>query len=416
MRNPKPLKDIFNAYYAARKNKRGTANQLRFEIEYEKNLFRLYDEIVSEKYEPSKSIAFIVNKPVKREIFAADFRDRVVHHFIFNSINSIFERNFIKDSYSCRVGKGTSYGIKRADHFIRSCSENYQKNCWILKLDIQGYFMSIDKNILYEKIESKLKSSGEWNISLILYLIRKIIFHDPIKNCIIKGEKDDWVGLPKSKSLFFAKENRGLPIGNLTSQLFGNIYLDEFDHFVKKILGVEHYGRYVDDMIFVHQDKKFLKFVIAEVKKYLKDNLDLDLHPKKIYLQYYFLGVKFLGAYIKPYRIYINKRTKGNFYAKIRKWNKLIENRGNLRKEELEEFIATVNSYLGMMGHYNTYKLRKKMLGEALSDKFFNYIEIDKSCSKVFLKKRFLHSGRAVGMTGLEGALFPRLTQKNQEL
>ncbi len=143
---------MFQAYYDARKNKRKTINQLKFELEYEKNLFELYDEIIENRYKPKRSIAFIVNKPVKREIFAADFRDRVVHHLIFNYISPIFEKTFINDSYSCRVGKETHYGIKRIDKFIRSCSENYQKDCYILKLDITGYFMAINKTILFQKI------------------------------------------------------------------------------------------------------------------------------------------------------------------------------------------------------------------------------------------------------------------------
>ena len=147
-----------------------------------------------------------MTKPVKREIFAADFRDRVVHHLIFNAINPIFEKHFIKDSYSCRIGKGTSEGIRRVNHFIRSCSENYQKDCWILKLDIKGYFMAMDRNILYGKIERALRAAKnpDFDVDTTLYLIRAVVFNDPTKNCRIKGKREDWVGLPKSKSLFFA--------------------------------------------------------------------------------------------------------------------------------------------------------------------------------------------------------------------
>ncbi|PLX21398.1 hypothetical protein C0584_02695 [Candidatus Parcubacteria bacterium] len=206
--NNKLLEDIFKAYYDARQNKRSKKSSLEFEIDYEKKLFELYEDIKKRKYEPQKSIAFIVNKPVKREIFAADFRDRVVHHLIFNYINSVFEKHFIKDSYSCRVGKGTSYGIRRADKFIRSCSENYSKDCWILKLDIQGYFMSIDKNILYEKIEVRLRKIKylEFDINLILYFIRKTIFHNSTKNCIVKGKKKTGSDYQCLKVYFFRKK------------------------------------------------------------------------------------------------------------------------------------------------------------------------------------------------------------------
>src|SRR3989344_410607 len=134
MDSKKLLYDLFQAYYDARKNKRRTINALSFEIDYETKLFELYEEIKNEKYEISPSICFICFKPVKREIFAADFRDRIIHHLIYNYINPYFERLFLNDIYSCRAGKGTSYGIKRLDHFNRSCSENYKKDCYILKL------------------------------------------------------------------------------------------------------------------------------------------------------------------------------------------------------------------------------------------------------------------------------------------
>lgn len=386
------LLDLFRAYFDTRKNKRKTANALAFEAGYEEKLFKLYDEIINHKYKIGQSICFMVSKPVKREIFAADFRDRIVHHLIFNYISPIFECNFIKDSYSCRVGKGTSEGIMRLDHFIRSCSENYQKDCWILKLDIQGYFMAMDRNILYEKIENKLKimKNANFDINLILYLIHEVIFNDPTKNCHIKGKHEDWQGLQKSKSLFFSEKGKGFPIGNLTSQLFGNIYLDELDHFVREKLGVKYYGRYVDDMVFVHKNKEFLKVVVSRIRDYLKIELGLTLHPKKIYLQNFKKGVYFLGVFIKPHRIYIGKKTKHNFYEKIREWNK--ENQkmeGIIEKYKCEKFVACVNSYLGIMKHYKTYNLRKKLLTNFTSTfgNFFKFADSKDKYLKIILQK-----------------------------
>jgi RNA-directed DNA polymerase len=364
--NPQLLLDLFRAYFDARKNKRHTANALAFEGGYEEKLFKLYREIISRRYKIGQSICFIVDKPVKREIFAADFRDRVVHHLIFNYINPIFEKHFIKDSYSCRIGKGTSEGIRRAAHFIRSCSENYQKNGWILKLDIKGYFMAMDRNILYKKIEDKLEAvkNPNFDVNLILYLIRAVIYNDPTGNCHVKGRREDWIGLPKSKSLFFADKGKGFPIGNLTSQLFGNIYLDDFDHFVSEEIRMKFYGRYVDDMVFVHADKEFLKAVVLKAGEYLRNELKLGLHPKKIYLQPLAKGIGFLGTFIKPWRIYIGKKTKENFYEKAGEWNRQAEkSRGFKCKEDAGKFIACVNSYLGIMKHYETYKLRKKIVG-----------------------------------------------------
>ncbi|MFA5368450.1 MAG: RNA-directed DNA polymerase, partial [Candidatus Paceibacterota bacterium] len=286
----KTLCDLFRAYYDARRNKRLTFNALFFEKKYEANLFKLYEEIISEKYSISPSVCFISFKPLKREIFAANFRDRIVHHFVYNYIGPIFERLFINDTCSCRIGKGTSYGVKRLGHFIRSCSENYKKDCYILKLDIKGYFMGIDHVILYEKIEKSLNRYREiedFDVDLILKLVHQIVFHDSTKGCRITGKKEDWQGLPKNKSLFFSDPDKGLPIGNLTSQLFGNVYLNDFDHFVRYMLGCKYYGRYVDDIVIVHRDKEYLKSIIPLVGSYLESNLYLKIHPKKIYLQHF---------------------------------------------------------------------------------------------------------------------------------
>jgi hypothetical protein len=358
----KLLEDLFQAYFDARKNKRKTTSALKFELNYEVELFKLYDEIISRKYAISPSICFISFHPVKREIFAGDFRDRIIHHLIFNYLNPFCEQLFINDSYSCRVGKGTSYGIKRADHFIRSCSENYQQDCYILKLDISGYFMSIDKAILFEKIEKileKFESKIDFDYDLVLWLIQKVIFNDPTKNCVVKGKREDWVGLPKSKSLFFSVKNRGLPIGNLTSQLFANLYLNDFDHFIKEGLKCKYYGRYVDDLLFVHKDKKFLVSLFLRLNEYLRNNLFLRLHPKKIYLQPFKRGVVFLGRIILPYRIYLKNNIKGNIHKKIEQWL-VLSKIGKISKQQKIKAVSCYFSYSGMLDGCNAYRLGQK--------------------------------------------------------
>ena len=380
--------DLFQAYFDARKNKRNTINALAFEKYLEANLFALTNEIIERKYTPKPSICFIVDKPVKREIFAADFRDRVIHHFIYNYISPIFEKTFINDSYSCRKGKGTHYGIKRIDHFIRSCSHNFSKDCYILKLDIKGYFMAMDKTLLFDKVRNELmgnKNKVDFDLELVLYLIEKTIYNDPKVNCIIKGKKDDWNGLPPTKSLFHAQNNCGLPIGNLTSQLFGNIYMNEFDHWVKKELGIRYYGRYVDDFVLIHENKDYLQSMIPKLSAFLLSNLKLTLHPDKIYLQHHLKGVKYLGAVIKPNRIYIANRTKGNFYNAIEKQNQIARDH-KPTKEEQSAFQSSMYSYLGIMKHYKTYKLRKQMLFKNLSGWLCNYVYLSGGICK-FEKK-----------------------------
>ncbi len=368
----KLLADLFQAYFDARKNKRKTQSAIKFEMNYEREIFKLRDEILNKKYEISPSICFISFFPVKREIFAGDFRDRIVHHLIFNYLNPFCERIFISDSYSCRAGKGTSYGVKRADRFIRACSENYKKDCYTLKLDIAGYFMAIDKNILFKKIKDILKkfeSEINFDQALVYWLIEKVIFNDPTKTCIVKGERKDWIGLPESKSLFFSERNRGLPIGNLTSQLFANLYLNDLDHFVKYELGCKHYGRYVDDLLFIHRDKKFLASLFCVLDAYLRKNILLKLHTKKIYLQHFSRGVVFLGRVVLPYRIYLRNNIKKNIHKKINQW-KIILKADKISKNQKNKIISCYFSYRGMLTSCNAYKLKQKLKAKLSKVKF----------------------------------------------
>lgn len=390
----KLLLHLFQAYYDARKNKRNKHSALLFELHHERELFRLAGDILAQRYQPQPSICFIIKKPVKREVFAADFRDRIVHHLIFNYISPVFENLFIHDSYSCRKGKGTHYGIKRADHFIRSCSENYHRDCYILKIDIQGYFMSIDRSLLYEKIKSRLikyASKIDGDLHTILYLTRMTIFNDPVNGCIMKSRRTEWNDLPASKSLFHAGQNKGLPIGNLTSQLFANIYLNELDHFMKGNLQLKYYGRYVDDMMVVHRDLKHLKSVVPVIGDYLLSNLELRLHPRKIYLQHYSKGVAFLGTVIKPYRTYISARTKTNFIRSVTKYNQQTENQLPTTAL-LKQFISGMNSYLGIMIHYKTAKLREKIVKTRISAVWWRFFFAMGRYRKLVKRNRNLQS------------------------
>jgi len=363
------LEDLFRAYYDARKNKRNTMNQLRFEINFEQELFLLYDDIMQRSYVPNPSICFIVDYPVKREIFAADFRDRVVHHLLYNYLNPVLEKLFIDDSYSCRKGKGTLFGIHRIEQFIKECSGNYTKDCYILKLDIRGYFMSINKQLLWKQLQSMLKDFENKNFSnsndfkdMLFWLLKIVIFHDSRDNCIVKGNKSDWEGLPLSKSLFHSPENCGLPIGNLTSQLFSNVYLHDFDQYVKNDLGVKYYGRYVDDFVIIHSDKEVLKKMVLQLGSHLKKALCLELHPKKIYLQHYSKGVSFLGSVIKPHRLYIANKTKSSFLRALKACGEeLAAVDTKLTREKVR---ARINSYLGIMQHFKCYNIKRKYLYE----------------------------------------------------
>jgi hypothetical protein len=246
--------------------------------------------------------------------------------------------------------------------------------------------MHIDRIILFERLKRFLdrKHRGS-DKSLLLDLCRKTIFNDPTRNCIIKGSRRNCDGLPHDKSLFHSPPGCGLPIGNLTSQVSANFYLNPFDQFLKYGLGIRFYGRYVDDFIIVHRDREYLKNCISVISNYLSINLKLDLHPKKIYLQHYGKGVKYLGTVIKPFRISISKRTAGNFYEGVQKQNRLVR----CRKPGLSDkaaFISSMNSYLGILRHYKTFKLRKKMIFNHLSAWWWNHVFLSGGIAKFIIK------------------------------
>ncbi len=353
------LEKLFEAYYECRKNKRRTRSAIEFEMHYERYLFELYDDIRERRYEIGQSIIFIVDHPVKREICAGSFRDRVVHHYIVRGLEPVLEKLFIYDAYACRKHKGTLFGIRRAESYIRSCSQGYSHPCFALQLDIQGFFMSIDRGILLSKLEMMIDENfgdGEEDhreADTLLYLIQQILATNPIDNCIIRGKRTDWIGLPRTKSLFFAQPWRWLPIGNLTSQIFANLYMHELDIFIKKNLAIRYYGRYMDDLLLVHHDREYLVSCIPMIRDFALCSLWLTLHPDKTQLRSIQDGFLFLWAYIQPYRTYIGNRTKDQFHRCI------IQSRYTMPDPRL---VSQMNSYLGQLSHFATFSLRKKFL------------------------------------------------------
>jgi hypothetical protein len=393
------LENLYKAYFEARRNKRNTTEQLKFELNYESNLNQLYQQIITKTYRVKPCKAFVIEKPVYREVFAPQFIDRVVHHFIVLYINSQIDPVLINDCYSCRKGKGTLFGIERANFNIKSVTQNYAKDAYILKLDISGYFMNMNKNLLYEQIK-KLKlveysNSSTYEKDILHFLIQQVIFTNPIHKCEIKGNKNLWQFIPNNKSLFHSPENCGLPIGNLTSQIFGNIYLNQFDHWVKTDLQISHYGRYVDDMYFMHNDNEYLKQCIIKIQHKMIE-FGLLIHPKKIYLQHYTKGLHFLGRYIKPYRTYISNRTKNNFLQLINKINQTLTsiNIDDLENGLLQYYLCRINSYWGLFIKANSYSILKKTM-QTLSAVFYNYYYFEKykNIWKCKLKNKYKYHG-----------------------
>lgn len=373
------LFDLYYAFECAKKNKSKKNYVIKFEANLHDNLSQLCDELWDKRYCPNPSTCFIVNYPKKREIFAANFRDRVVHHLYYNYTSPLFEKTFITDSYSCRKQKGTHYGIKRLEKHIRQETHNYTKDAFILKMDIKGYFIHINRirlleitNNVLDKMShhyvSKDKKEKWYNIidfEFIKYLNKIIILLDPTVNCKIRSNRDEWNDLPKSKSLFHTNPNCGLPIGNLTSQLLSNVYLNILDQYVKRQLKCKHYGRYVDDFYIVSQDKIFLKQIIPLIESLLMNELKLEINKGKTIIKHYKYGIEFLGSYIKPYRNYISN----NCLKRIKKQCFDIEN-NIIKKNNLS---ASINSFLGVLSHYKTFNIKKKIFRNFYKFGYFSY-------------------------------------------
>ncbi|MBQ8557826.1 MAG: hypothetical protein IJY58_03750 [Alphaproteobacteria bacterium] len=370
------LEEVFQAYFECRKHKRRSMSALKFETNYEQNLINLWKDITQHTYHVDSSNAFIVRHPVLREVFAANFRDRIVHHLVIGKLLQIFESVFYNHSYSCRVGKGTLFGIRCIYDMLLECSRHFTQDCFVLRLDIQGFFFHIDKTVLFNKIEKLVHTQyHHTNKEQILYLIKEILSDNPIQHCHYQTSLSEWKDLPPSKSLFFADLNCGLPIGNLTSQIFANFYLNDFDYYVTSLDSQLFYARYVDDLIFIHPDKNFLYAVKEKVTNYLKSELHLTIHPKKVSLQHYAKGFSFTGAYILPNRIYPSKRLQKTFYQKIeqlnQEWKQTPSCQYNITL--IEKTRSTLNSYFGMLRHFNCWRVKLKawnMLCSEIRDVF----------------------------------------------
>ncbi len=340
---------LYDSYVEARRAKRGTLDEIRFEANLFQNLENLATSIEKRIYEPSRGIAFIVNRPVTREIFAAPFRDRVVHHLLFDLCAKWWDRRFIGNSFACRIGKGTIYGWKHLQKDMRTCSKMGRIPAIVQKNDLSGYFMSLDRRLLFRRVcwgmENQFKQAPNLH-RLTKYLWRKIIFDDPTRNVQIRGSVNDWKKLPRNKSLFFQKPGVGIVIGNLTSQLLSNIFLDQLDQYVRFELGYQFYGRYVDDFYIVikEEEKARLANDMRKIDDYLK-SIGLKLHPKKCYHQSVKHGVDFLGAKVYLEHVQPGMRVIKNFHRVVHR----------IACGDSED-IDVLTSYDGLMSHMKAFQ------------------------------------------------------------
>lgn len=352
MQTPLTIEAVFDAYFDCRKAKRNSLNQLRFEADLESNLVQLYNDLKDESYQIGRSIAFVITHPKIREVWAADFRDRVVHHLVYNAISEKFYKRFIRDNYACIPGRGTHDGLRRVSQFSRSITNEWTRPAYFLKADVANFFKTIDKPILLDLVRPHVTEEWVWN------LIKQIVLHDPRSNFVMRSPQSLFDKVPPHKSLFNAGKNKGLPIGNLTSQFFANVYMNELDQFAKHVLKARHYGRYVDDMVLFHEDAGVLNDWYMQMDDFLKDRLALHLHPNKKHINLADKGIDFTGFIIKPGRSYLRQATLATCKQTIRQW----ELQGSpVDAESLDDLSNSMNSYLGMLRQVDGYKARKSL-------------------------------------------------------
>ncbi len=300
--DPYLFHDLLQAYLDCRRTKRSSASAQAFEAQAEQNLYELHDELASGAYRPGRSICFVITRPRPREVWAAEFRDRIVHHLLYNRIAPRFHASFVADSCACIPGRGTLYAARRLEHQVRSLTQNWSRPASYLKCDLANFFVSIDKAVLMGMLERKVTEPW-W-----LALAETILMHDPRADVDVRGSRRELALVPPHKSLFNAPARHSLPIGNLSSQFFANVLLDGLDQHVKHKIRAPHYVRYVDDFVLLHDDPRWLRAAHASIEQKLAE-LHLQLNPKKTILQPISRGIDFVGQVIKPWRRTTRPRT-----------------------------------------------------------------------------------------------------------
>jgi len=323
------FEELVQAYLNCRDTKRNSASALAFEMNLERNLCQLDEELRNGSYRPGKSICFVITRPKPREVWAAEFRDRIVHHLLYNRIAPRFYAGFIADSCACIPGRGTLYGAQRLEAKIRSLTQNWSKPAHYLKLDLANFFVSIDKRVVHDLLAKRI--DGWW-----MDLAELVLFHDPRQNFEFQGDPALLDRVPPHKRLTSQPTHLGLPIGNLSSQFFANVLLDELDQHIKHDLHCRHYVRYVDDMVLLHASPQWLNVARADIDAWLPQHLGLRLNPSKTILQPIDRGVDFVGQVIKPWHRVTRRRA----------FNEAIS---RTRQMPADELFETANSYFGLL-------------------------------------------------------------------
>jgi RNA-directed DNA polymerase len=326
------LENLLKAWKEFERGKKNRKDVQEFSLQLMDNIFSLHCDLLNHTYKHGGYQAFKINDPKPRDIHKAGVRDRFLHHAIYRILYPFFEKTFIADSFSCRNNKGTHKAIRRFHEFAYKASQNNTRACWILKCDIRKFFANIDHEILIGILGKYIVDEN------IMWLLGNVIesFTSPAPTPSQSPPRAGGEDL----------EN-GLPLGNLTSQLFVNVYMNEFDQFVKHRLKAKGYIRYSDDFVIFSEDKERLENIIAPIKIFLQEKLGLELHPEKVFIKTLASGVDFLGIVNFPDHRVLRPTTKRRMLRKIREKNFLL-------REDLiskGQFNRSLQSYLGILKH-----------------------------------------------------------------
>lgn len=355
------LQDLHAAYRAARRGKKASPNQLDFDTLWLDRLLDLDREINTGTWRPSRSTCFIASQPKAREIHAPDFADRIVHHWLVPQLEAAYEPRFIFDSFSNRIGKGTHAAVQRLKNFVHQVNDG-QGGGWYLQLDVANFFNSIHRPTLYRMLKRRMERFG---LPLIARqathaLLRSAPSAQGVEYLCTAAQRAQ---VPPHKRLENAAPGCGLPIGNLSSQFFANVYLDALDQFVKHELRVARYLRYVDDFVLVHRNRGQLATWRAAIADFLRERLRLELKADQR-LRPLEQGIDFLGYVVFPRHTVVRRRVSGHAIEKLTEWERKYVAGGHIVRatpQELEHLRSVWESYAGHFHHANSYRLRQRL-------------------------------------------------------
>lgn len=377
------------AYHDCCSNKKSSFDCNRYRTQYELDLWLLIYEVYTKTYKPGPSTCFIVTFPKLREVFAAAFRDRIVHHWICLRLDPLFEARFNAQgnvSHNCRKGFGTRSAVSSFNRDVCLVTQHYTREAHIGRFDIKAFFMSISPRILWDLLRLFIIENYKGDdIDTLLYLTETVIMNRPQENCIKRSPEELFKALPPGKSLF--NSETGVPIGNLPSQLFANFllsFLDEAMVKLEKLIGPEdfRYERYVDDFTVVCVWQEVIVSLHPIIEQLLLGKMGLTLHPDKLYLQEAKKGAAFVGSVVKQGRVYLSNRTVHGLHKALDTLQDIcleIVEKGEdkYRLKLLEHTVSSVNSYLGFTVHCNAYNVRRKA-----------FANIDPRCWQICYVKR----------------------------